>query len=91
MGVNLHIENLELHGFRPADRRAIGETIQRELARLIGTRGVPASFEINGPVRFQMTPRLAPAVIGARVAQSIYSGWSRNTAPRDGAAPGKTE
>jgi hypothetical protein len=91
VGVNLHIENLVLEGFRPADRHVIAEAIQLELARLAGTRGIPESFEINGPVSLQMTPRLAPAIIGARIAQSIYRGWSRNTAPRAAAVPGKAE
>ena len=34
MNVELHIEQLVLHGFDPRDRRAIGEAVQRELARL---------------------------------------------------------
>ena len=32
--LNLHIEELVLHGFAPGDRYRIGEAVQQELTRL---------------------------------------------------------
>jgi hypothetical protein len=92
VGVNLHIENLVLEGFPAGDRHAIAAAIQGELARLLGAEGVPPSFEITGPVQFRMERRMAPGTIGERVAQSIYSGWSRSAArgTQNPAPPGRT-
>lgn len=33
--INLHIEELVLHGFAPNDRYAIAEAVERELSRLL--------------------------------------------------------
>ena len=37
--IELHIEELVLHGFSPRDRDAIGEAVQRELTRLFVEQG----------------------------------------------------
>ena len=42
--IELHIEELVLHGFAPADRYRIGDTVQRELTRLLAEQGMPASL-----------------------------------------------
>ena len=39
--VELHIDELVLHGFAGADRFVVGDAIARELARLIEEHGVP--------------------------------------------------
>jgi hypothetical protein len=33
--INLHIEELVLHGFAPGDRHRISEAVEQELTRLI--------------------------------------------------------
>lgn len=40
MNVELHIEQLVLHGFAPSDRYRIGAAIQQELARLLAQQGI---------------------------------------------------
>ena len=42
--IELHIEELVLHGFEPGDRHRIGEAIERELARLFAEQGTPPSL-----------------------------------------------
>jgi hypothetical protein len=43
--INLHIEELILHGFAREERYAIGEALQNELQRLFTTQGLPQSFQ----------------------------------------------
>jgi hypothetical protein len=40
-GLDLSIEELVLHGFRPGDRYAIADAVERELTRLFTEQGVP--------------------------------------------------
>lgn len=40
MSVEIEIDELVLHGFAPGDHRAIGDAVERELARLIDARGL---------------------------------------------------
>lgn len=78
--IELHIEELVLHGFSPNDRHAIGEAIQSELTRLFLEQGVHASlsqgFEaerVDGG-SFNVKPGARAGAIGAQVAQSVYGG-----------------
>ena len=82
--VDLHIEELVLHGFAPGDRYRIAEAVQRELTVLLAqpeaTRG-----------RFQRTAKLdrldtgamtipdgaSTSAIGARIAGAVYRGLMR--------------
>src|SRR3712207_3298477 len=50
VNIELHIEELVLHGFAPGDRYRIGEAVQRELARLFAEQGVPPSLVGGGEV-----------------------------------------
>ena len=47
MNVELHIEELVLHGFAPGDRYRIGEAVERELQRLLTVQGAPNLFSGN--------------------------------------------
>lgn len=73
MNIELHIEELVLHGFDPRDRHAIADAVQSELTRLVGERGLHAqSIE---------APRLDAGTIelngtrgaGAPIAQALHS------------------
>ncbi|HWK89971.1 MAG TPA: hypothetical protein VNP72_08240 [Longimicrobium sp.] len=81
--VELHVDELVLHGFRPADRRAVGEAVRAELARLIGERGLPAGFRAaDGAARldggsFRVSPGHRPADVGAAVARAVYGSAAR--------------
>jgi hypothetical protein len=78
--IELHIEELVLHGFAPGDHPGISEAVQRELVRLLGERGVPPSLTHGVEVArldggsFPMTPHLKAEAIGAHVAQAVGRG-----------------
>lgn len=80
MKVDLHIERLVLEGVDPGDRRAVGTAIERELARMIATRGVPESWRSSQSLgRLTAAPiggarPATPATTGARIARSVYRG-----------------
>jgi hypothetical protein len=81
--IELHIEQLTLHGFAPADRDRIGAAIQAELARLIAERGAPSSLLTGGAVErldggaFQLAPGARPESIGGQVASAVYGRLER--------------
>jgi hypothetical protein len=81
--VELHIEELILHGFAPGDRYRIGEALERELARLIGAADVPLSLAHGVDVErvdggaFRVTPGATADAIGGHVAQAVYGGLKR--------------
>src|SRR5215218_1319437 len=76
--VELHIEEIVLHGFEAAGRYAVGEAVQRELARLFAEEGLPPAFTHDAEVTrvnagtFAMNVDSDARWIGAQVAQSVY-------------------
>ena len=76
--IELHIEELVLHGFGLNDRQRIGAAVERELARLIAADGVPPSLaqdrysaRLDGSA-FEVAPHAALDTIGAQIAQAVY-------------------
>ncbi len=81
--VELRIEELVLHGFAPGDRYVIGDTVERELTRLLGEQGVPISLrsesatdEIRGATFNAARNAKAPA-IGQQIAHAVYGGFGK--------------
>lgn len=78
--IQLHIEELVLHGFSRGDRDRIGAAIQQELTRLLTEQGIPPSLAQSGQIgqlnggKFEMTAGIRPEVAGIQIAQSIYGG-----------------
>ena len=78
--VELHIEELVLHGFAPGDRHRIGDAFERELARLLAEHGVPPSLAegFESPHldagAFNFAPNSGAEAIGAEVARAVYGG-----------------
>ena len=79
--IELHIEELVLHGFAPGDRFRIAEAVEQELGRLLlEQQDVSPLFEKSGKIErlnagtFKMTPGIRPEAVGARVAQAVHSG-----------------
>ncbi len=78
--VELHIEELVLHGFAASDRRAIATAVEAELGRLLTVKGLPASFgaaRMVGTVdagSFEVTRDSAPLELGQDIARSVYRG-----------------
>jgi hypothetical protein len=81
--IELHIEELVLHGFSPGDRYRIGEAVERELARMFADRGVPQSLERGGEIArvdagaFEVAPGSRAEAVGAEVAKAVYGGLRR--------------
>jgi hypothetical protein len=81
--VEVHIEELVLHGFAPGDRHAIAEAVQHELARLIGEGQLPVSH--GSPVAlaqidagaFQVRAGSKPASSGTQIARSVFRSMRR--------------
>ena len=77
--VELHIDELALHGFAPADRYRIGAAVEHELASLLTERGLPPSLGLIGELArldggaFELAPGMPAEAIGARIARAIYA------------------
>jgi hypothetical protein len=80
MNIELHIDDLVLHGFAYSDRYLISKAIEHELARLFVERGSPSLLAESGDFprldagAFEVAPGTKPAAIGAQVAQAVYTG-----------------
>ncbi len=78
--IELHIEELVLHGFAHGDRHEIGAAVKRELAQLFAEQGIPSSLKNGGEMArlpggaFTVARGSKPEVIGTQVAQSVYGG-----------------
>ena len=81
--IELHIEELVLHGFSPGDRYQIGEAVEQELTRLLADRGVPQSLAEGGEIAsvdggaFEVAAGSRAEVVGAQVAEVVYGGLGR--------------
>lgn len=81
--LELHIEELILHGFAASDRYRIGEAVERELSRLFAEQGIPASLiaGLDSPHldagAFQVAASSTPSTTGAQLAQALYGGLKR--------------
>jgi len=83
MKIDLHIEELVLEGFRPADRHRIGAAVERELARLLAERGLPPGLaqgvdlpRLDGG-SFEAKPGARPETVGRQVAGAVYGGMKK--------------
>ena len=80
--IELHIEELALHGFASADKKRIAAYIEQELTNLFATQGVPQTMAqigntpfLNGG-SFRMSQQNNPLTTGKQVAQTLYNGFS---------------
>lgn len=77
--LEIHIDELVLHGFSPFDKFRIGNAVQVELERLFAEGRIPDHF-LNGgrtPLikanSFQFSKTHNGALIGKQVANTIYT------------------
>jgi hypothetical protein len=81
--IQLHIENLVLHGFAPGDRDRIAAAVQQELTRLMTEQGLSATLTGGNSLErvdggsFAMAANARAEGIGAQIAQSIYGGMGQ--------------
>jgi hypothetical protein len=76
--IDVHIEELILHGFEPANRWRIGDAIEQELRGLLAAKGVP-SLWFSNPERIKARTSSSdgltkPARAGAEFAHAVYRG-----------------
>jgi len=82
MNLELHIEQLVLHGFAPEVSHGIGAVVQHELQRLLEQPHPPA-FAANAELgridagAFEVAAGDGAQQVGAALAQAIYAGMSR--------------
>jgi hypothetical protein len=80
VNLELHVEELVLHGFAPGDRYRIGEALERTLTQLFVEQGVSASVARDGEIEqldagaFEVSSGSRPEVIGAELALIVYGG-----------------
>lgn len=81
--IELHIEELMLHGFEAGDHQNIGEALERELSRLFTEHGAPQSLNRNEKIEcldggaFEAKRGSKSEAIGAKVAKAVYGGLSK--------------
>lgn len=84
--LQLHIEELILHGFAARDRDRISAAIQQELTRLFTEQGIPPTLAQGGQIAqlnggtFNVTAGTRPDIVGTQIAQSIYGGFGHEQA-----------
>ena len=78
MNIELEIDELVLHGVAPKDRAPIGDAVRRELARLLGERGVPHPLQRGGEASVphggavHLRNDAASSLVGQQVAAAVY-------------------
>jgi hypothetical protein len=81
--IELHIEEMVLHGFESRDRYAIGEAVERELALLLGEQAIPNSLRVDNATdeikgaTFNILPTAKPPAIGRQIAQAVYQAFGQ--------------
>ena len=76
--IEVHIEQIVLHGYAPGDTRRLGEALQAELTRLVQKHGVNGSGMENLSLqtldggRLKAAEKPSTEALGARLAHSIH-------------------
>lgn len=82
MNLELHIEQLVLHGFGPELVHGLGAVVEQELQRLLAQQQ-PTTFAKDAALAridagtFRLTPGAGTQQLGAALAQAIHAGMSR--------------
>lgn len=81
--IEIHIEELVLHGFPAGDRYLIGGAAERELVRLFEEQEMPPSLSSGGDFdrldagKFEVQPNAKPEKVASRIAQAVYKGFGK--------------
>jgi hypothetical protein len=76
--IDVHIEELVLHGFAPGGRWQIGDALENELRRVLAEKGLSAAWRTNLETLDASAIRLtSPAETGKRIAAAVYRGENR--------------
>ena len=77
MTIDLHIDQLVLHGINVVDRDDLVLALQMELSRLLSEQGTLTGSSVAARVEggsFTLTPDMGAEAIGTHVARAIYGG-----------------
>lgn len=76
--VEIVIDELILHGFSPAERYAVGDSLSLELERLMTDQGYQPRENVDIPVfktaPIKLQPNAKSGDVGAKVAQAVHKG-----------------
>ncbi|MDD5094797.1 MAG: hypothetical protein PHV74_10530 [Dehalococcoidia bacterium] len=78
--IQLHIEELVLHGFPAMDRDRIARSVEQELTRLLQQEGIPAGWQQGAAIPsidagdFTMGRGATPEGIGRQISRNLYGG-----------------
>jgi hypothetical protein len=81
MNIELHIDELVLHGFSSSDRYHIGDAVENELARLLTERSLPPMLSQGGEVAhldggaFHVGGPFKANTVGSQIAHAVYGGF----------------
>ncbi len=79
--VEIVIDELVLHGFSPSERYAVGDSLSRELERLVMEQGFQPHESVDIPMlkaaSVKLPPSSKPDFVGSRVAEAVYGGLKR--------------
>jgi hypothetical protein len=81
--IELHIDELVLHGFSPSDGYRIRDAVERELTRLFGEQGRPTGIAHDITTdrvdagSFKAVSGARAQGIGAQIAQAVYGGLKK--------------
>jgi hypothetical protein len=74
--LRLKLDRLVVHGMAPAQVRALGPLVRRELERLVAAGGVPPHLAGGGRIPpvpgVRAAPGAAPEAVAAQVARAVY-------------------
>ncbi|MEA3207803.1 MAG: hypothetical protein QOE70_860 [Chthoniobacter sp.] len=79
--IEVHIEELVLHGFPPGTRWEVAEAVASELRGVLTERGIPPAWQ-SSPERIeagaiQAGPQTRPAATGRQIARAVHQGGAR--------------
>ena len=80
--IEVHIDELVLHGFSPHDRYRISDAMQAAIYDHIVGRGLPAAISSGGFIStinagsFDLSSPIKPAGIGEKIATTVYNSFS---------------
>ena len=79
--IEVHIEELVLHGFDLRSRWSVGDAFESELRGLLAKKGIPEAW-LSSPDRIDArtisaTTVTKPAVTGAQIAGAVYGGETK--------------
>lgn len=81
--VDVHVEELVLHGLPRLDAHRVGEAVERELASMVATRGLPTSLQADRAAAsldggaFPLGTGEDIRGLGARIAGNVYGSLAR--------------